>query len=221
MSMSDVYKRLASVDQGMISDCMIRLGIEGWMDGLQAVGKKASFAGPAHTVLLGPKRGSETLATSRYATIASMAKGEVLVIGGARTNENQMGDNVANWAHRHGLAAIVLDAPIRDSVAMAEVDMPIFSRGKTARMPVATEAIAYDVPVDCGGAQVRPGDIVVGSADGLLVIPPARLDDLLYQLEDMEKIEETIGALIRDGGPLAEVEKFVKAKKKLRVRAAA
>jgi 4-hydroxy-4-methyl-2-oxoglutarate aldolase len=221
MTNSGVFKRLADVDQGMISDCMLRLGLDGWMDGLHAVGSQASFAGPARTLLVGPKRGIEALPRTKYAIVASLEKGEVLVFGGVDTKENQMGDNIANWAHHNGVAAIVLDAPIRDSAAMAEIDMPIFSRGRTARMPVATETIAFDVPIVCAGAQVRPGDIVVGSQDGLLVIPRARLDDVLFQLEDMEKVEQALQAVIRKGGPLSDIEKFLSAKKKLRVRPAA
>jgi regulator of RNase E activity RraA len=221
MKMDAILQRLAAADQGSISDCMLRLGIDGWMDGLQAIGKRATFAGRARTLMLAPKRGVEALPTSKYAILSSLDKGDVLVIGGVDTKENQMGDNVANWGHKQGIAAIVLDAPVRDSVGMALVDMPIFSRGKSARLPVTTETVAFDVPIVCGGAQVRPGDIVVGGDDGVLVVPQARLDDLLFQLEDMEKIEETLQELIRKGGPLAEVEKFVKAKKKLRVQTAA
>lgn len=221
MKMDAIFQRLAAADQGSISDCMLRLGLDGWMDGLQAMGKRAAFAGRARTLLLAPKRGVEALPTSKYAILSSLDKGDVLVIGGVDTKENQIGDNVASWGHKQGIAAIVLDAPVRDAVGMALVDMPVFSRGKTARLPLTTETVAFDVPIVCGGAQVRPGDVVVGGDDGVLVIPQARLDDLLFQLEDMERIEEALQEAIRKGGPLADVERLAKAKKTLRIRPAA
>lgn len=213
-------KRLAEVDQGMISDCMIRLGLDGWMNGLHAVAK-ASFAGPARTVVIAPRRGIEALPMSKYAIVASLQKGDVLVFAGVDTPENQLGDNVARYAEMQGVAAIVCDAPVRDHAGMAELSIPIFCKGRSARMPISTEIVAVDVPVNCGGAQVRPGDIVVGSHDGVLVLPKSRVDELLYQLEDMEEIEQTLQAAIRNGRPLKEIEALAGKKKKLRSAAAA
>mgnify|MGYP000929595489 CR=1 FL=1 len=221
MTSKNAIERLAGIDQGMISDCMIRLGIDGWMDGLQAAGEAASFAGPARTILLGPRRGIEALPMSKYAVMAKLEPGDVLVLAGVETRENQMGDNVARFGQMRGIAAIVCDAPVRDYAGMGQLSIPVFCKGRSARMPLTTEAIAFDVPVMCAGAQVRPGDIVVGSSDGLLVVPGTRVDDILYQLDDMEQIETTLQAAIRDGRPLAEIEALAGKKKKLRARAAA
>ena len=214
-------KRLAGVDQGMISDCMIRLGLDGWMDGLHAVGDAVSFAGPARTLLIGPRRGIEALPMSKYAVVAGLKPGDVLVLGGFPTKENQMGDNVARFGQMRGVAAIVCDAPVRDYEGMGALDMPVYCTGRSARMPLTTDIVAFDVPITCGGAQVRPGDIVVGSSDGLLVLPASRVDDILYQLEDMEEIEQSLQAAIRDGRPLKEIEALAGKKKKLRTAVAA
>ncbi len=103
---------------------------------------------------------------------------------------------------------------------MAELSIPVFCKGRSARMPISTEIVAVDVPVNCGGAQVRPGDVVVGSHDGVLVLK-SRVDEILYQLEDMEEIEQTLQAAIRNGRPLKEIEALAGKKKKLRSAAAA
>lgn len=214
-------KRLAEIDQGMISDCMIRLGFDGWMDGLHAVGEAKSFAGVARTVQIGPRRGVEALPISKYAIVAGLNPGDVLVVGGYPTKENQMGDNVARFAQMHGVAAIVCDAPVRDHAGMAELDMPVFCSGRSARMPLTTDLIALDAPIVCGGAQVRPGDVIVGSNDGLLVLPKSRIDEVLYQLDDLEEIERTLQAAIIGGRPLEEIERLAGKKKKVRARALA
>jgi 4-hydroxy-4-methyl-2-oxoglutarate aldolase len=218
---TSVMKRLAEVDQGMISDCMIRLGLDGWMDGLHAVGEAKSFAGRARTMLVGPRRGVESLARSKYAVVASLDPGEVLVLGGFATKENQMGDNVARFAQMHGVAAIVCDAPVRDHAGMAALTMPVFCVGRSARMPLTTDIVALDVPIVCGGAQVRAGDVVIGSNDGVLVLPKSRLDEVIYQLEDMEEIERNLQAAILAGRSLREIEDLAGRKKKLRAPAVA
>jgi len=214
-------KRLAEVDQGMISDCMLRLGLDGWMDGLHAVGEAKSFAGRARTMLIGPRRGVESLPKSKYAVVASLDPGDVLVLGGFPTKENQMGDNVARFAQMHGVAAIVCDAPVRDYAGMGALTMPVFCSGRSARMPATPDIVALDVPIVCGGAQVRVGDMVVGSDDGVLVLPASRVDEVLYQLEEIEEIERTLQAAVVGGRPLREIEGLPGRTKKLRAQAVA
>jgi len=76
----------------------------------------------------------------------------------------------------------------------------------------------FDVPVFCGGAQVRPGDAVVGCEDGVLVLPESRIDDVLYQLDDVEVCERDLGSAITRGASLEEIEAVLKRKKSLRPR---
>ena len=92
--------------------------------------------------------------------------------------------------------------------------------------PQSVEAVAaglegVDVPIVCGGAQVRVGDMVVGSDDGVLVLPASRVDEVLYQLEELEEIERTLQAAIVGGRPLREIEGLPGRTKKLRAQAVA
>ena len=211
--------RLRSVEAGMISDCMMRLGIAGWMDGVRPVQSGLRRAvGPARTLLFGPKRGEGQWTKSMYRTIASLSSGEVLVFATGGTIENLMGDNMATWADMHGIAACVTDSTVRDSAGMADLAMPVYARGTAVRLPLNMEPIAMDVPVFCGGAQVRPGDIVVGCEDGVIVVPDSRVDDVLYQLEDVEACERDLSAAIKRRASLDEIEAVLKRKKALRPR---
>lgn len=211
--------RLRSVEAGMISDCMMRLGIAGWMDGVRPVQSGLRRAvGPARTLLFGPKRGEGQWTKSMYRTIASLSSGEVLVFATGGTIENLMGDNMATWADMHGIAACVTDSTVRDSAGMADLAMPVYARGTAVRLPLNMEPIAMDVPVFCGGAQVRPGDIVVGCEDGVIVVPESRVDDVLYQLEDVEVCERDLSAAIKRRASLDEIEAVLKRKKALRPR---
>ena len=212
-------ERLRSVEAGMISDCMMRLGLAGWMDGVRPVQPGLRRAvGPARTLLFGPKRGEGQWTTSMYRTIASLSPGEVLVFATGGTVENLMGDNMATFAQMHGLAACVTDSTVRDSAGMGELAMPVYARGTAVRLPLNMEPVALDVPVFCGGAQVRPGDAVVGCEDGVLVLPESRIDDVLYQLDDVEICERDLGSAITRGASLEEIEAVLKRKKSLRPR---
>lgn len=211
--------RLRSVEAGMISDCMMRLGLSGWMDGVRPVQPGLRRAvGPARTLLFGPRRGEGAWNKSMYRTIASLSPGDVLVFATGGTVENLMGDNMATHAELYGLAACVTDSTVRDSAGMAELAMPVYARGTAVRLPLNMEPVALDVPVLCGGAQVRPGDAVVGCEDGVLVLPESRIDDVLWQLEDVEVCERDLAAAIKRRASLDEIEAVLKRKKALRAR---
>lgn len=212
-------QRLASAEQAIISDCMTRLGIFGWMDGIRPInGATGGMAGKARTLLFGPKRGSDGFSKSTYALVEGLDPGDVLIFAAAGTLENLMGDNVATYAQQHGLAAIITDSMVRDAAGMNGLSMPVYSRGITARIPVASEPIAMDVPVVCGGAQVRPGDIVVGGLDGVLVLPSSRVGEVLEELPDVEKVEAELQALIANGARASEIEPVLKRKKAPRAK---
>ena len=172
--------------------------------------------GPASTLLFGPKRGEGAWSRSMYRTIASLQPGDVLVFASGGTLENLMGDNMATFAQLHGLAAVVTDSMVRDSAGMAELTMPVYARGTAVRLPLNMEPVALDVPVFCGGAQVRPGDAVIGCEDGVMVVPESRVADVLYQLEDVEVCERDLQHAIKSRASLDVIEAVLKRKKALR-----
>jgi 4-hydroxy-4-methyl-2-oxoglutarate aldolase len=209
--------RLQTVESGIVSDAMMRLGICGWMDGLYPIGGGQRRAvGRARTLLFGPKRGEGGWGKSMYATIAGLEPGDVLVFGTGGTRQNLMGDNMVNFASLHGLAAMVTDSPVRDSVGIAAVSMPVYATGGAVRIPLELEPVALDVPVTCAGAQVRAGDIIVACEDGVISLPQSRIDDIIYQIDDIEPIEAQVQAAIAARAPLAEIEALIKRKKQRR-----
>jgi 4-hydroxy-4-methyl-2-oxoglutarate aldolase len=214
---SKALERLRSVESGMISDCMMRLGLSGWMDGLRPVqsGERRAV-GRARTLLFGPKRGEGGWPRSMYATIASLERDDVLVMASGTATENLMGDNMATMAQLQGLAAVVTDSPVRDTSGIGKLQMPVCARGPAVRLPLNLEPVALDVPVTCAGAQVRPGDVVVGSEDGVLVVPASRIRDVLYQLEDVERIEAELQQAIVTRTSIEQIEAILKRKKTVR-----
>ena len=94
--------------------------------------------------------------------------------------------------------------------------MPVYARGPAVRLPLNIEPIALDIPIVCGGAQVRPRDLVVASEDGVIVLPGSRIDDILYELDDLEPIERAVQDAIAARAPLPEIEALIKRKKQPR-----
>jgi regulator of RNase E activity RraA len=214
MNDAAAFERLREAGTGIISDAMMRLGLHGWTDGLYPVGGGARFAvGRARTLLFGPKRGEGAWPSTMYATIAALSPGEILVFGTGGTKENLIGDNMAGFAAKRGIAALVTDSPVRDSAGIAALPMPVYAAGTAVRLPLNIEPVALDVPLTCGGTQVRPSDVVVAGEDGVLVIPAARLADVLHQIEDLIAVEAALQQAIATDAPLAAIEALVKRKK--------
>ena len=211
-----ILERFRDIPTALVTDAFLRLGFRGWMDGVLPLVAGSRITGRARTLAWRPVTGSGGLGESMYSLISRISGGEVLVMGTGGTHDNLLGDNMATFAHRTGLVGIVTDSRTRDRDGMRRLGLPIFSRGAAVRPPTEVEPREFDVPVSCGGAQVRPGDIVVADDDGVIVIAAERAEDVLYQLADIAEIEKDVGAVIKGGGSVREIEQQVARKKVLR-----
>lgn len=120
-----------------------------------------------------------------YKAIQEAPKGAVLVVDRAGDEVYAcVGEMVARSAKGRGLAGIVIDGPATDSVWIGRMGFPVFCTG----ISVATTNVwglsgQYNIPVNCGGAVVHPGDIVFGDADGVIVMS---MDNCASYLEKAE-----------------------------------
>ena len=77
------------------------------------------------------------------------------------------------------MAGLAVDGAVRDIAAIAEREFPIFSRGLAIGSCTKERFGALDVPIQFGGVTVRPGDIIVGDIDGLVIVPQDRAREIL------------------------------------------
>lgn len=99
--------------------------------------------------------------------------GDVLVIdAGGCMNRNILGGLMTQYCRARGLAGIVVDGCVRDRNELAEMDFPVYACGTSPNGPYKNGPGELNVPVRIGEQAVRPGDILLGDADGLIVIPP-------------------------------------------------
>lgn len=205
--------KLRAVPTGVATDALVRLGLEGWMDGVLPVSPMARVAGPAATIRYAPRRGTGQPARSIYELIRTFEPGSVLVIESGGTRTSVFGGHMAAQGQVHGLAGMITDGRCRDFPEMAALEMPVFCAGRTVRLPSHLELVAHDVPISCGGAQVRPGDFIIGDADGVVVVPASETEAFLRQADDIARIEKELGQAIRAKASMTDIHAILERKR--------
>ena len=133
------------------------------------------FAGPAITVEVRP--GDNLMI---HAAIALAQPGDVLVIDGKGDQTAAlMGTLMLSACKKRGLAGVIVDAAIRDKLEILELDFPVFSAGFNPAGPTKYVPGRINHPISAGGATVNPGDLVVGDADGVVVIEREKAPGML------------------------------------------
>ncbi|MBF4616018.1 fumarylacetoacetate hydrolase family protein [Curtobacterium sp. VKM Ac-1376] len=134
----------------------------------------------------------------------ALRPGDVLVIEArGEHGSGTVGDILALRAQVLGAAGIVTDGGVRDAAGVAELDIPTFS-GATHPAVLGRKHVPWDtdLTITCGGTTVQPGDVVVGDDDGVLVIPPALLDEVLDAALEQEIEEAWIAEQVAQGAPV-------------------
>jgi regulator of RNase E activity RraA len=121
------------------------------------------------------------------------------------------GHIIATRIWKRGAAGLVTDGALRDRPAFASLDMPSYCRGSHATTSsVSHLAVDMNVPIACSGVLVMPGDILVGDAEGVVVIPAELGEAIAADALEQESVEEfaleqvRAGSVIRDVYPLSE-----------------
>lgn len=197
-------ERAACLDTATLSDALDKLGIAGQCLGIKPRQHSFRMTGRAYTILYGPLDADKPGTVGDY--IDDLAPGTVVVLdNGGREDATVWGDILTAVAHRRGLAGTVIDGAHRDVHLCLELDYPIFSRSysmRTGKDRVQVDAV--QVPVNIGDARVLPGDLLRGDADGVVVIPRAREEQVLQVAEHIEASEQRIRDLVASGLSLRE-----------------
>jgi 4-hydroxy-4-methyl-2-oxoglutarate aldolase len=197
----DLTQRLAALETPGVSDAMDRLGIAGQCLGIMPLDRGFRLAGEAFTVRYVP-------AYEEGATVGDfvddLGPGQVAVIDNSgRMDATVWGDLMTIVAKRRGLAGTVIDGVCRDLDRALELDYPLFTRGhwmRTGKDRVQLEAI--QVPVVVGGVVVRPGDLLLGDANGVVAVPRDRAAEVIGVAEKIQATEDGIRAEVLAGADL-------------------
>ena len=199
-----IVQRLAALDTPALSDALDRLGIDGQACGLLPLDRRFRLVGQAFTVRMLPV-GLSGKSVGDY--IDDVAPGEVVVIdNGGRLDTTVWGDILTTMGHRNGVAGTVIDGVCRDSDRSLRLGYPIYSRSATMRTGKdRVSAEAYREPVQLAGVRVENGDWLRGDADGVVVLPLSRIEDIISAAEEIDGIETQIRKACDEGGRLDEI----------------
>ena len=117
--------------------------------------------------------------------------GDVIVLANKGSLSRSLcGEIMSNYAKSRGLAGIIIDGCVRDSAALRELDFPVYAKGVTPNGPYKNGPGEMNFPVSFAGIIINPGDIIVGDADGLLVIRPEDAEELAKKAKAWHDSEE-------------------------------
>jgi 5-oxopent-3-ene-1,2,5-tricarboxylate decarboxylase/2-hydroxyhepta-2,4-diene-1,7-dioate isomerase len=179
------------------------------IDGVRPMHPGAKLVGTAKTLRFVPNR--EDLFAShgggynaQKRAFNEVGTDEVIVIEArGETGSGTLGDILALRAHARGAAGIVTDGGVRDYEAVAEVGLPVYSRGAHPAV-LGRKHVPWDVDVTvaCGGATVCPGDIIVGDSDGVIVVPRGIAEEVARATLAQEDEDAWIAEQVAAGQPL-------------------
>ena len=166
---------------------------------IQALRPRMKVAGPAFTIEVRP--GDNLMI---HAAMALAKPGDVLVIDGKGDQTSALMGTIMMTACRQlGLAGVVMDGAVRDSLEIDEMDFPVFSVGTNPNGPTKNNGGRIGHPVSVGGVTVHPGDFVIGDGDGVVVIEREALPGLLPLAEHKVQAEAKRIAQIQQGNTSA------------------
>jgi 4-hydroxy-4-methyl-2-oxoglutarate aldolase len=200
-------ERLERLDTCAISDSLDQLKLNGAVIGIRPMWPCPKIAGRAVTVKIAP--GGLTRPEHHLATpaVESAEAGDIIVIDNAgRTDVSCWGDILANASQTKGIRGVIIDGASRDIDGSRDIGFPVFARGAvpvTARGRIMQQD--YNILIQCGTVQVRPGDLVLADGSGVTFLPQEHIDEILDTAEKIVAREAQMVEAVRSGRSVVEV----------------
>ena len=195
---TEIIERAKKLNPALLADGMKGLGIPN--DGVMEAAIMPVNPDPTMT-MVGTAVTVETANGDNFpihvASYMAPAEGYVMVIDGKQfPSRAYFGDLIMGACKAIGYAGMVIDGYTRDRQGCIEMKFPVFSKGQMQAGPIKKELGTINGEIVCGGVIVRPGDLVVGGADGVTVVPQERIEEVLQKAEEKAAYEEKRDAAI-------------------------
>tara|TARA_B100000676_G_scaffold299823_1_gene344646 strand:+ start:1477 stop:2169 length:693 start_codon:yes stop_codon:yes gene_type:complete len=156
------------------------------------------FVGPALTAHSAPAD-----IVGMFGAVHEAQPGDVLVIANdAFTGTAVVGDLAIGMMKNKGIAAFVTDGLARDKAGILEFGMPVFCQGISPNSPGRTGLGIVGAPVSLGDVFVKPGDIMIGDADAVVVVAQEEAEEVAQRLAEIQEAEKTAVQRVADGATL-------------------
>ncbi|MCB1422573.1 MAG: ribonuclease activity regulator RraA [Nitratireductor sp.] len=168
----------------------------------------ANMVGPAYTLRYIPAREDlnrlsvfENPNHPQRVAIENCPPGHVLIMDSRQdARAASAGDILVRRLMVRGGAGIVTDGGFRDSPAIAALDIPAYhNRPSSPTNLIQHQAVDLNVPIGCAGVPVFPGDVVVGDAEGVVIIPQELADEIADETTAMTQFENFVAGQVSEG----------------------
>jgi regulator of RNase E activity RraA len=211
----DVLAMLKTVSTATLSSQLNKRGYQQlFMNGVAPNRPDLRMAGQALTLRYIPAREDlehsaefNNLTNKQRIAVEQVGPGDVLVIDArGDTRAGSLGNILATRVKERGAAGIVTDGSFRDTPAIRTIDIPTYARGQHPNISFTIHhPVDINVPIACGGIAVLPGDVIVGDAEGVIVIPRAIAEEVARDAYEQERKEEFILSKIEGGSSIIGV----------------
>ena len=212
--------RLSKLATPLVADALSRLGLAEVVVGpeIRPVVPFSRFVGISVTLKIRKRKEDETPDMPHYRQ--AMSSGHKLIrpvlvieVGPELKGRGVFGSGAATFARTQSFVGAIIDGAIRDSHDLKEMGFPVYARGLSPLYVVPhARSESYNEPVRVGLATVSPGDVVFADHDGVLVLNPATLEDVVTRAEQIGQWEhrvigafaqgKSVGQALAEGGPM-------------------
>ncbi len=174
---AEVIRKYRSFGAATVHEAGGRIGAV--RSNIKPLSREMKVVGPALTVKCHPK---DNLMLHKAIQVAK--PGDVIIaVTDSFTEGGYFGDLMATSAQARGIEGLVIDGSVRDSEDIIEMGFPVFCRGTCVRGTTKQHLGLINHPILIGEVAVNPGDLVVGDADGVVIVPRERIDEVLAASE--------------------------------------
>ncbi len=211
MNHEQLLEAYRQIPTSNVCDAMQILGIpSGVVVGLRPLSlDQRRAAGFARTIKqMHRKQSAEGKSLARHSKVIDegLNPGDMLVIDvGGRTDVCTGGGMLALRAKIRGAVGYVINGCLRDLKEIIDLDFPVhLIGGSPVKSSPALETVGVDIPVEIGGVQINPGDLVLTDDTGIVVIPVAVAEAVLKKAQEIQEAEDRLAAMVRSGKSFAE-----------------